>query len=262
MDFIKKFEFTDFEKEIPLSGIVMVKQIRALIDIPLHGVKAGQVGGYLEDEDCLSHFGSAWVADDAVILSSSTISGDAIVKEDAIVYGECFLHGTIEVSGEASVSYSNVQGENIKIQGNSCLQMTTIRGSRILITDEVLVTAIEIKAKDLQIGGNARMVAYNPNKKTILEGERIMIGEDAELYDLHSLKGIDVRIDGSAFLNMVTIDGENISVQDATSVLDGVILNSNVHLSDCVEITSLFGSSISNVQLSGDGTYTVEAMGA
>ncbi|WIM84919.1 hypothetical protein QP020_02495 [Gallibacterium anatis] len=54
-------------------------QIKALKDLPEIGVKAGDLGGWIENESNLSQNGNAWVFDDA------RVSGDAEVFDDARV---------------------------------------------------------------------------------------------------------------------------------------------------------------------------------
>jgi len=43
-------------------------RIEALVDIPLHGIKAGDRGGYIEKEDNLSQEGDARVGDNVIML--------------------------------------------------------------------------------------------------------------------------------------------------------------------------------------------------
>ena len=58
---MRKYEFTG-ETEILCDGTVL-HRIRALIDIDLgwRVVKAGELGGWLECERNLSHYGNCWV---------------------------------------------------------------------------------------------------------------------------------------------------------------------------------------------------------
>jgi len=63
------------EKENGLYRII------ALIDIPMYGVKAGERGGLIEAECCLSHDGNAWVSGDA------RVSGDAWTDSPLFIIG-------------------------------------------------------------------------------------------------------------------------------------------------------------------------------
>lgn len=58
-----------------------LKRIRALRDIPRHGIKKGDLGGYIESEHNLSHDGDCW------------ISGSAVVYGNAEVYGKAWVTG-------------------------------------------------------------------------------------------------------------------------------------------------------------------------
>jgi hypothetical protein len=71
---MKKFEFTG---ETKTHFGVELKQIRALRDFGV--IKKGDLGGWLAEEESLSHDGNAWVY------------GDASVSGDARVYGDDFL---------------------------------------------------------------------------------------------------------------------------------------------------------------------------
>ena len=67
---MKKFKLTS-EFIVDISGVKLFR-IKALIEFG--NVKAGDLGGYIEKEENLSHMGDAWVSDDA------RISGDAQKK--------------------------------------------------------------------------------------------------------------------------------------------------------------------------------------
>lgn len=72
----KKYEFTG--ETIEVDGGVL-HRIRALRD--LGDVEAGDLGGFVENEDNLSHNGSAKVYGNAKVF------GNARVSEDAQVFG-------------------------------------------------------------------------------------------------------------------------------------------------------------------------------
>ena len=78
---MKKYELTDETKTL-VDGAVL-HRIRAVKDFMLaDGTKvlAGDLGGWIEKEDNLSHGGSAWVSGDAEVYGDAQISGDAEVK--------------------------------------------------------------------------------------------------------------------------------------------------------------------------------------
>ena len=95
---MKKFELTS-ESIINIFGKKLFR-IRALVEFG--NVKEGEIGGFVEKEENLSHGGNAWV------------SGNAEVSGDAEVYGNAWVSGDAEVSGNARVSgnadYATVKG--------------------------------------------------------------------------------------------------------------------------------------------------------
>ena len=93
---MKKYELTNETKT--LAGGTVLHRIRALRDIPRFGVKAGELGGFVEGENNLSQDGDAWVSGDA------EVSGDAWVFGKAKVYGNAWVSGDAEIYGNANVS--------------------------------------------------------------------------------------------------------------------------------------------------------------
>jgi carbonic anhydrase/acetyltransferase-like protein (isoleucine patch superfamily) len=83
----------------------VVRRIHALMDIPAHEVKAGDIGGFLESEANLSHSGNAWVADDAIVCGDAKVSGNAWVGGKAKVWGDARVSGNAWVLGGATLGY-------------------------------------------------------------------------------------------------------------------------------------------------------------
>ena len=102
-------------------------RIEATKDIEKFGVKAGDLGGYIEKEDNLS--GKAWVYGDAEVY------GNARVYGDAEVYGNANVYGDARVSGDALVSGDKIEKENdlVNITSNSSSYNITITQNHIKI---------------------------------------------------------------------------------------------------------------------------------
>jgi len=71
-------------------------RIVALRDFGL--VKKGDVGGFIENEENLSHDGTCWIFNDAYV------SGNAYVFENALVSGNALVAGNAKVNGNSHVS--------------------------------------------------------------------------------------------------------------------------------------------------------------
>ena len=100
---MKKFEFTGETKTISLLfRTATLHRIRAVAEFGL--VKIGDLGGWIEKEENLSHEGKAWVSDNAQVSGKAQVSGNARVSGNAQVYGDAWVYGNAQVSGNAWVS--------------------------------------------------------------------------------------------------------------------------------------------------------------
>jgi hypothetical protein len=77
---VKKFKLTS-EFIVDISGVKLFR-IKALIGFG--NVKAGDLGGYIEKEENLSHMGNAWVSGNAQVSGDARVSGD---KDYAYAHG-------------------------------------------------------------------------------------------------------------------------------------------------------------------------------
>ena len=97
---MKKFKLTS-EFIVDISGVKLFR-IKALIEFG--NVKAGDLGGYIEKEENLSHMGDAWVSDDARVSGNAQVFGNARVFGNAWVSGNARVSGDAQVFGDARVS--------------------------------------------------------------------------------------------------------------------------------------------------------------
>lgn len=75
---MKKYEFTGETKEIKLLfRTAVLHRIRATVSFGF--VKIGDLGGWIEKEENLSHEGKAWVCGDAKVWGNAEVCGDAKV---------------------------------------------------------------------------------------------------------------------------------------------------------------------------------------
>ena len=79
---MKKYELTTDTKIVLGKKLFRIKAL-----VSFGNVKAGDLGGYVERENNLSHEGKAWVYGDAEVFGDAWVSGDAEVFGDAKVYG-------------------------------------------------------------------------------------------------------------------------------------------------------------------------------
>ena len=115
-----KYELTNES----LNGLC---RIRALRDIPRHGVKAGDLGGWVESEKNLSQEDDCWVGGearvhgDARVYWDATVCGKAVVGEKAQVYGDAVVGEKAQVYGDACICGNARVYENAWVLGNTCV---------------------------------------------------------------------------------------------------------------------------------------------
>ena len=98
---MKKYEFTG---EVKYIGRKILHRIRAVRDIPEYEIKSGDMGGWLETEENLSHNGAAWVANSACVMDSARVTDSALVMGTACVTGKARVTGSARVTGKAWVT--------------------------------------------------------------------------------------------------------------------------------------------------------------
>lgn len=106
----KKYEFTGVTKE---TWTGTLHQIRAIRDFG--NVKAGDIGGWIEKEENLSHDGDCWVFGDAEVYGNAVVYGDARVFGNARVYGNARVTTTVKTFGNAFIYKITVTDKHIKI---------------------------------------------------------------------------------------------------------------------------------------------------
>ena len=80
---MKKYRLTD--ETITIDGKTFYR-IQALIDISgIYEISAGEMGGFIEKEENLSHDGNAWVFGNALVCGNAQVCDNALVCGNALV---------------------------------------------------------------------------------------------------------------------------------------------------------------------------------
>lgn len=96
-----KYEITDIEHPDNPN----LRRIRALVDIV--DVKVGDLGGYVETEESLSHEDSCWIYDDAQVCGFSKVYDDSTIRGNSQVI-DSVVSGLSKVSGNSIVTNGSV----------------------------------------------------------------------------------------------------------------------------------------------------------
>lgn len=127
----KKYELLE-DRFIWYSGRdLKLFRIRALFDIPIHSVKKGDLGGFVQGYANLSQEGRSWIGGDAKVFDSALVDGDAIVHGRSLVYGNAIVGGTSEidggtVAGSAIVSGDSAVRDNSIVEGHCIVSNTSV----------------------------------------------------------------------------------------------------------------------------------------
>ena len=121
----KKYEFTGDAH----PNFKSLWRIRALVDIPRHNVKAGDLGGWIDAYRCLSHTGDCWVGEEAVVFMNATVKGNALVKGNATVSHYAQVLDDAMVGQHALVvGHSKVMGHSAVIGEARVLACACVQG--------------------------------------------------------------------------------------------------------------------------------------
>lgn len=114
----KKYEFVEGD-EIEI-GAVTLTRIRALRDIRERGVRAGDVGGYIETEENLPHDDTSWVS-----------SGGRVIGKESRIIRSTVERSTVERSTveRSTVERSTVERSTVE---RSTIVNSTIECSRVI----------------------------------------------------------------------------------------------------------------------------------
>ena len=109
---MKKYEFTGETKQINLLfRTATLHRIRAVVEFGL--VKIGDLGGWIEKEENLSHDGKAWVCGDAEVWGNAKVCGDAEVWGNAKVFSasHVLVIGAIGSRNDFTTFFRDKDGE-------------------------------------------------------------------------------------------------------------------------------------------------------
>ena len=121
----------DKKYELIESNIKGLYRVKALKDFG--HVKKGDIGGYVQSEDNLSHEGYCWVHGNAIIYDNARIYGNAQISECAVIDGNARIYGNAQISDCAVID------GNVRIYGDSEIwDYAIIRDNALIYGDSVI----------------------------------------------------------------------------------------------------------------------------
>jgi carbonic anhydrase/acetyltransferase-like protein (isoleucine patch superfamily) len=80
-------------------------------------VEEGDIGGFIESEENLSHDGDCWVYDSAIVYGKGRVNRDAKIKDQAHVYDYATVSDKAVISGQVEVFQRAVVYDEAVIEG-------------------------------------------------------------------------------------------------------------------------------------------------
>lgn len=221
---MKKYQLTDNTLKI---GERTLYQIQALVDIPQFHIKKGELGGYIEREENLSHEGAAWIRLHSKVYENAKVYGDACVA-GAEVFGNAEIFDNAETWAELS-QFGEGGGMicgNAKIYGNA--QINT--GGRLYICDEVeifgesCISSWHSRFSDKQFSGKVKI-----GGESRIFTDRIEATDNVQIFD-SEIYAYDLRLQDNVALLGGRIEGKP-TLKGNVQVLDKALIAGNAHIS-------------------------------
>ena len=168
----KKYELIEDDKVfVGVDTTTTLYRIKALRNFG--DVKKGDIGGYIEKEENLSHIGNCWVADSAKVFGDATIKDNALVSERATVCGYATVRGNAKVFQDVLVYHNAAVYNNAIVRGQAKISgyanikdKAEISGRSVIAGCSVICGSAKIQFRSI-INGNA-----------IISGNSIIGGDD------------------------------------------------------------------------------------
>jgi hypothetical protein len=199
-------------------------RIKALKDFA--DIKAGDLGGYIEDYRNLSHDGNCWIYDNAKVMGSASVKGDAKIKNEAIVSQKATVYDGAIVKDHATVSGGATVRVMALISENATIDRAAICSGNAHIKGHAHITEQAHVADEARIEGKATISGHAKLKDSVRIKDKAIVTEHANLkgratiQDKANIKGYALIGGNTTIKGNVTIDGSTIITSDAVIASD------------------------------------------
>lgn len=198
-----------------------IYRLKALRDIPLHGVKKGDFGGYVTSPSAVSHDGNCWIGQQAVTYGDVTLKDDAYIGGTASVVCDraryISITGNSQIIDEARVRVEATAKFNGGIFGD-----VIISGSAYVKNPKTIFGMVEIRDRcsiidPLYLVGDQSHLVHEEGgekaRKTIIAGD-VNIAPGAEIH-CSTIDGAFNIAEKAEFLNA--------DITESSCIIDGAV---------------------------------------
>lgn len=161
-------------------------RIRALKDFKKekgsYYVKKGELGGYVASEKNLSHEGTAWVTDKALVTDNALVTDDALIEDNTLVKDNAKVTDNALVKDNAKVTGNALIKDNAKVTGSAIIK------DNALVKGDCLVTGNASVGDDAQVKDNAYVIGHSiVAHSSIVESDALI--KDGKIFDNALISG-------------------------------------------------------------------------
>ena len=172
----KKYELTD--DSIQWSSGTLYR-IRALRDFG--NVKKGALGGFVQSEANLSHYGDSWVYGDAKVYERARVIENAKVMRNAKIYGKAIVSKSALVNNDAKIFDRAIITDFASVNGRAFVSGKAIIKNHAKISDRAWIDENSIVSRYSFVGGNT-YVSHNAEiavgtPESFLETKAFILGD-------------------------------------------------------------------------------------
>lgn len=213
----------------------IVYRIRALRDFG--DVKAGDLGGYIECGQNLSHSGDCWVYDDAAVCCDAVVKDDATVRGKADIIQAAVVSGNASVFGKARVSGNAVVTDHAHVgwewDGTTSPNGKWKNGDRTVISDQAVISGNAQVLGEVVVADNAKI-----SDNACVEGKWPTVPDDKYLAYYIGCVRDNAVIDGNAKVT-------NAYVQSHAHIYENAVVSGHQKMGGHAEISG-------NAEICGD----------
>lgn len=139
----KKYVLTKKKEVVHGNVYYRIKAVKTFETIDGEIIEAGTLGGFVQDESCLSQNGRCWIGEYSHVMAGSVVKDDALLLCSYIEGNSCicdksnldevYVSGT-HIGGNSELTYANIEGKGLRLIN------VTAYDTNVRIKDEVTLT--------------------------------------------------------------------------------------------------------------------------